>query len=131
MKSTATATGPVAFLKCLYSYGVHLATVVKQRACEGYVRNGACLQLLIPCDFTFCDYHVILRCGPCHHGMERPWVADGGDGLQIWRIAASVVNKQSWTSDKWWFSSLGVGRGAPHRKRSLLRRGILDQVSDY
>jgi hypothetical protein len=25
---------------------------------------------------------------PCHHGMARPQVADGGDGLQIWRVAA-------------------------------------------
>jgi hypothetical protein len=22
---------------------------------------------------------------PCHHGTARPQVADGGDGLQIWR----------------------------------------------
>jgi len=28
-----------------------------------------------------------------HHGMERPPVADGGDGLQIWWIAANILNK--------------------------------------
>jgi hypothetical protein len=49
---------------------------------------------------------------PCHHGMARPQVADGGDGLQIWRLAANILNKQSRTADKGWSSSLGVGRGA-------------------
>jgi hypothetical protein len=36
-------------------------------------------------------------------------VVDGG--LQIQRIAANILNKQSWTADKEWFSSLGVGCG--------------------
>jgi hypothetical protein len=49
---------------------------------------------------------------PCHHGMARPQVADGGEGLQIWRVAVNILNKQSRTSDKGWPSSLGVGRGA-------------------
>jgi hypothetical protein len=48
---------------------------------------------------------------PCHHGMARPQVADGGKGLQIWRVAANIVNKQSRTADKGWPSSLGGGRG--------------------
>jgi hypothetical protein len=49
---------------------------------------------------------------PCHHGMARPQVADGGEGLQIRRVAANILNKQSRTADKGWPSSLGVGRGA-------------------
>jgi hypothetical protein len=32
----------------------------------------------------------------CHQGMARPQVADGGDALQVWRLAA---NKQSHTAD--------------------------------
>jgi hypothetical protein len=28
----------------------------------------------------------------------RPQVADGGDGLQIWRVAANILNKQSRTA---------------------------------
>jgi hypothetical protein len=48
---------------------------------------------------------------PCHHGMACPRVADRGDGLQIWRVAANILNKQSRTADKGWASSLGVGRG--------------------
>jgi hypothetical protein len=46
-----------------------------------------------------------------HHGMARPQVADGRDSLQFWRVAADMLNKQSWTDDKGWSSSLGVGRG--------------------
>jgi hypothetical protein len=49
---------------------------------------------------------------PCHPCMSRPQVADGGDGLQIWRVAANILNKQSRTADKGWSSSFGVGRGA-------------------
>ena len=30
----------------------------------------------------------------------------------IWSVAANKLNKQSWTADKGWPSSLGVGRGA-------------------
>jgi len=50
--------------------------------------------------------------GPCLHCIARPQVADGGDGLQIWRVDASILNKQLRTADKGWSSSLGVGRGA-------------------
>jgi hypothetical protein len=31
--------------------------------------------------------------------MAYPWVVDGGYSLQIWRVAATVLNKQSWTAD--------------------------------
>jgi hypothetical protein len=36
---------------------------------------------------------------PCHHSMARPQGADGGDGLQTWRVAANILNKQSRTAD--------------------------------
>jgi hypothetical protein len=49
---------------------------------------------------------------PCHHGMARPQVADGGDALQFWTEAMNILNKQSRTADKVWSSRLGVGRGA-------------------
>jgi hypothetical protein len=48
----------------------------------------------------------------CHHSMARPRVADRGDGLQIWTVAANILNKQSRTADSGWSSSLVVGRGA-------------------
>jgi hypothetical protein len=60
-----------------------------------------------------------VRWVPCHHGMVCPQVADGGNTLQVWRVAANILNKQSQTADKGWLSSLGIGRGAPtpHRKK--------------
>jgi hypothetical protein len=68
-------------------------------------------------DFTEIDCEGVKRTDhvkwvPCHHGMARPQVADGGEGLHIWRVAANILNKQSRTADKGWPSSLGVGRGA-------------------
>jgi len=50
--------------------------------------------------------------GPCHNRMGYPRVADGGDVLQIWTVAASILNRQSRTADKRWTSSFGVGWGA-------------------
>jgi hypothetical protein len=44
--------------------------------------------------------------------MARPRVADGGDGLQIWKVTANILNKPLRTADKRWSSSLGVTRGA-------------------
>jgi hypothetical protein len=35
-----------------------------------------------------------VRWVPCHHGMARPQVPDGGDDLQFWRAAANILNKQ-------------------------------------
>jgi hypothetical protein len=40
-----------------------------------------------------------VKCVPCHHGMARPQVADRGEGLQVWRAAASILNKKSRTVD--------------------------------
>jgi hypothetical protein len=45
-------------------------------------------------------------------GMARPQVVDGGESLQIWKIAENILNKQSRTADKGWSSNLEVGRGA-------------------
>jgi hypothetical protein len=53
-----------------------------------------------------------IRWVPCHHGMARPQVANGEDGLKMCRGAANILNMQSRTADKACSSSLGVGRGA-------------------
>jgi hypothetical protein len=45
------------------------------------------------------------------YDTTRPQVADGGNGLQIWRVAANILNKQSRTADKGWSSRLGLGVG--------------------
>jgi len=44
--------------------------------------------------------------------MGRLRVADGGDGLQIWRVAVNTLNKQSRAADKGWFCRLEFERGA-------------------
>jgi hypothetical protein len=55
------------------------------------------------------DFHV--KWVSCQNGMLHPQVVDT-DGLQIWRVAANILDKQSRTADRGWPSSLGVGRGA-------------------
>jgi hypothetical protein len=30
---------------------------------------------------------------PCHHDMACPQVVDVGDSLQIWRVAANILDK--------------------------------------
>jgi len=37
--------------------------------------------------------------GPCHHGVVCCHVVDGGDNLQIWIVAAYVLNKKSQTAN--------------------------------
>jgi hypothetical protein len=37
--------------------------------------------------------------GPYHHSMAHRRVGAGGDGLQIWRVAVNILNKQSWMAD--------------------------------
>jgi len=55
-------------------------------------------------------YHVHMI--PCHYGMAHSRFAYGGNGLQIWREAANILNKQSRTAYKGLLPSLVVGRGA-------------------
>jgi hypothetical protein len=61
--------------------------------------------------------------------MARPQVADGGDGLQVWMVAANKLNKLSRTADRGWPSSLGVGWGAnPPVKALNLLRNVLPSL---
>jgi hypothetical protein len=48
---------------------------------------------------------------PCHHGMVHSQAVDG-DGLQIRKVAANILNNQSWTANKGWSPRLGVGQEA-------------------
>jgi hypothetical protein len=48
--------------------------------------------------------------------MARPQIADGGDGLQIWRVAANI-SKQSRTADTGWSFSLEVECGTNNSSR--------------
>jgi hypothetical protein len=58
--------------------------------------------------------------------MARPRVLEGGDGLQIWRIDANILNKEYQAASKGWSSSLEVGRRAttPHVKTAILLRNV-------
>jgi hypothetical protein len=50
----------------------------------------------------------MLEVGPLAPRMARPKVVDG-DSLQMRKVAANILNKQSRTADKWWSSSFGFG----------------------
>lgn len=47
----------------------------------------------------------------CHHGMVRPQVADGGDSMQVRRIAENTTHKQLRRADQGWSSSLSLRLG--------------------
>jgi hypothetical protein len=95
-----------------------------------YLTNAFFTTFNISWNFIFyllqCTPKPHIKWVPCHHGMARPQVVDGGDGLQIWRVAANVLNKQSRTTDRGWSSSMEVGRGANnhHRKTTNLLQNI-------
>lgn len=44
--------------------------------------------------------------GPCYHSMAHSPVVGGGNDLQMWRVSADILNKQSRTTDKGWSSNL-------------------------
>jgi hypothetical protein len=76
-----------------------------------YVYNQSVDWLRITLDGQYVRIYV--RRFPCPRSMARPRVADiEREGLQIWRVAVKLLNKQSWTADKGWSSSFGGGRGA-------------------
>jgi hypothetical protein len=53
--------------------------------------------------------------------MAHPQVVDRGNGLQMWRVAANILNKQSRTADRGWPSSSGFGGGLTtlHRQKTM------------
>jgi hypothetical protein len=53
-----------------------------------------------------CDKFVPVTTAWC---VLRLWMEERPP---VWRVAANILNKQSWTTDKGWSSSLGVGRGS-------------------
>jgi len=64
------------------------------------------------------------QAGPCHHGMARLQVADGGTASSMEGNCGYIFKRQSRRADKEWSSSLGVGRVANNsspQKRIKLR----------
>jgi hypothetical protein len=39
------------------------------------------------------------------YSVARPQVVDGGDDLEIWRVAANILNKKFRTADNGWSSN--------------------------
>jgi hypothetical protein len=69
------------------------------------------------CKLTYEMVLIHVRCVPCHHSMAHPQVADRGDSLQIWRIAANISSHGQLTRcvpPVWGF---GVGITPPHCKK--------------
>jgi hypothetical protein len=55
--------------------------------------------------------------------MTRPQVADGEAGLQIWKVVANILKKQSRTAGNGWSSSLVVSVGlTTHRKNRVVTK---------
>jgi hypothetical protein len=53
-------------------------------------------------EFSCLVVNSLFFVGLCHHGMARPLVADGGDGLQIWISSVSSHGQQTeWSSNFW------------------------------
>jgi hypothetical protein len=62
--------------------------------------------------------------------MACPQVVDRAESLPIWWVAASILNKQLWTNDKGWSSSLlHEGLRTPHHKETACYK-ILHQASE-
>jgi len=47
---------------------------------------------------------------PCHYGMTCPQITDGGNGIQTWKVAVNILNKQLRSTNRGWFPSLGIRR---------------------
>jgi hypothetical protein len=60
--------------------------------------------------------------------MAHPQVADGGDGIQIWRVAADIVNKQSRQPTRCDRQAWGLDKGL--KTSSLSCYEMLQRVSD-
>ena len=65
---------------------------------------------------------MLVYVGPCFHDLARPQVVDRGYGLQIWRVAANMLNKQSWTADRGDPPAWGLVEGltTPHYKKETV-----------
>jgi len=88
------------FLRVSYNrklYGLTSADKLSGKGTSGYKHQYA-------------NFPVIRGSLPPRHGASSCWVRR--NILQVRRLAANILNKQSRTADKGWSCRLGVGRGA-------------------
>jgi hypothetical protein len=62
--------------------------------------------------------------------MARPQVADGGDGVHIWRVAANILknSRRQPTGGDLAAWGLGGGQTTHHRNNSDLLRNVSDSL---
>jgi hypothetical protein len=66
-------------------------------------------------DCSYTKHHYTVTRDICDADAElhtfltsAPDGADKSDGLQIWRVAANILNKQSWSASKGWSSRIST-----------------------
>jgi hypothetical protein len=69
---------------------------------------------------------VLTRRANQQHGIALCQVADGGNGNQLWKVAANTLNKEQWTNDKGRSSALGsrVWITTIHSKNELVAKNL-------
>lgn len=60
--------------------------------------------------------------------MLHSHIVDGGEGFQMWRVAANVLNKLSWTANKWWSPSWGWAVALCHQNKHLTKYDVAPQT---
>jgi hypothetical protein len=111
----STSSLPPYLCEMNFHSSLHLRLGLVIGVCFGFSnQNLLCMSHLPPCvlhaqPFILLDLSILIFCEeykydsvtwvPCHRGMVRPETADG-EGLQIWRVAANILNKQSQTANK-------------------------------
>lgn len=92
----------------------------------GFLAFGIHPYIRTPAQREHLFYHIIhVKWVPFHDGMASPDVAGRGNDIQMWWVAAVILDKQS-TADKGWFLDWGLsGRlTISYRKQINVLRNI-------
>jgi hypothetical protein len=97
----------------LLEYDQYLMTYTFQCFSSNYVKEKALVLVVhlcfnLPNNFNLNVHYTACYEGPSHHDMACPWVADD---LQIWMVAANILNKQSQADGNGWCCRQGVRQG--------------------
>ena len=70
-----------------------------------------CFMCFLPClDINQDQYTKSIRSVSLSKQHRESSICEWRNGLQVWRVAANILNKQSRTADKGWLSKFGVGQ---------------------
>jgi hypothetical protein len=95
----------------LFKDSVSAANVTHQKRCEDITSSHCMKVIYVAKNIYFIAATSHVKWVSCHHDNVRPQVADRADGLQIWRVAANILNKQLQTTDSGGTPAWGVGWG--------------------